>query len=313
MNLTERLLNRDPSALAKLISQVENRVPGYPEILDQIFSHTGHSYRIGITGPPGAGKSTLVDKLVRLLRAEGKTVGVLACDPTSPFTGGALLGDRIRMQDLVSDDGVFIRSMATRGSLGGLAKSAQEAALLLEAFGFDWIILETIGVGQVEVDIVQAADTTVLVLVPQSGDVIQAMKAGLMEIGDVFVVNKSDQGEADLAYRNLQTMLGLSMHEWMPPIVKTVASQNQGIVELRSAIERHKAYQEKNTLSHRRRVRLKAFLQMIIEEELQLQLWHSQRLKTLDAQLEQILNKHQTPYRAAKEILQSISSSLQNN
>ncbi|MBI3661086.1 methylmalonyl Co-A mutase-associated GTPase MeaB, partial [Candidatus Acetothermia bacterium] len=172
---------------------------------------------------------------------------------------------------------------------------------------------ETIGVGQVEVDIVQAADTTVLVLVPQSGDVIQAMKAGLMEIGDVFVVNKSDQGEADLAYRNLQTMLGLSMHEWMPPIVKTVASQNQGIVELRSAIERHKAYQEKNTLSHRRRVRLKAFLQMIIEEELQLQLWHSQRLKTLDAQLEQILNKHQTPYRAAKEILQSISSSLQNN
>ncbi|MBI3461379.1 methylmalonyl Co-A mutase-associated GTPase MeaB, partial [Candidatus Acetothermia bacterium] len=268
---------------------------------------------IGITGPPGAGKSTLVDKLVRLLRAEGKTVGVLACDPTSPFTGGALLGDRIRMQDLVSDDGVFIRSMATRGSLGGLAKAAQEAALLLEAFGFDWIIFETIGVGQVEVDIVQAADTTVLVLVPQSGDVIQAMKAGLMEIGDVFVVNKSDQGEADLAYRNLQTMLGLSMHEWMPPIVKTVASQNQGIVELRSAIERHKAYQEKNTLSHRRRVRLKAFLQMIIEEELQLQLWHSQRLKTLDAQLEQILNKHQTPYRAAKEILQSISSSLQNN
>ncbi len=308
MNLIERVLKKDPLALAKLISQVENRVPGYQELLDRLFIHTGYSYRIGITGPPGAGKSTLVDKVVRRLRAQGKTVGILACDPTSPFTGGALLGDRIRMQELVSDEGVFIRSMATRGSLGGLAKATQEVALLLEAFGFDWIIFETIGVGQVEVDIVQAADTTVLVLVPQSGDIIQAMKAGLMEIGDIFVVNKSDQSEADLAYRSLQTMLSLAMRAWAPPIVKTVASQNQGIEELCSAIEQHRLFQEKGALDERRRERVRVFLQMLIEEELQLRLWHGQRLKILDAQVERILKKEYLPYQAAQEILKSMNS-----
>jgi len=307
MTLIERLLKKDPIALAKLITQVENRVHGYQEVLDELFAHTGNSYRIGITGPPGAGKSTLVDKIVRHVRALGKTVGILACDPTSPFTGGAFLGDRIRMQDLVSDEGVFIRSMATRGSLGGLSKAAQDVALLLEAFGFDLIIFETIGVGQVEVDIVQAADTTVLVIVPQSGDVIQAMKAGLMEIGDVFVVNKSDQSEADLAYRNLQTMLSLSMHKWMPPIVKTVASQNQGISELWTAIHQHREFQEKSILAHRRQERLKIFLKTIIEEELQLRLWQSERMKALDGQIEKILTKSQTPYRAAREILQNLS------
>ncbi len=307
MTLIERLLKKDPIALAKLITQVENRVHGYQEVLDELFAHTGNSYRIGITGPPGAGKSTLVDKIVRHVRALGKTVGILACDPTSPFTGSAFLGDRIRMQDLVSDEGVFIRSMATRGSLGGLSKAAQDVALLLEAFGFDLIIFETIGVGQVEVDIVQAADTTVLVIVPQSGDVIQAMKAGLMEIGDVFVVNKSDQSEADLAYRNLQTMLSLSMHKWMPPIVKTVASQNQGISELWTAIHQHREFQEKSILAHRRQERLKIFLKTIIEEELQLRLWQSERMKALDGQIEKILTKSQTPYRAAREILQNLS------
>jgi LAO/AO transport system kinase len=306
MTLTERLLNKDSMALAKLISQVENRVPGYQEILDQLFAHTGRSYRLGITGPPGAGKSTLVDKLVRHVRTQGKTIGVLACDPTSPFTGGALLGDRIRMQDLVSDEGVFIRSMATRGSLGGLSKAAQEVALLLEAFGFDLIIFETIGVGQVEVDIVQAADTTVLVIVPQSGDVIQAMKAGLMEIGDIFVVNKSDQSEADLAYRNLQTMLSLSMQDWMPPIVKTVAPQNQGIAELWAAVERHRSYQEQGALGQRRRERLKLFLKTVIEEELQLRLWRDQQLNTLDRYVEKILSQSQTPYGVVREILNEI-------
>jgi LAO/AO transport system kinase len=308
MNWIERVLKKDLLALSKLISHVENRVPGYQELLDQLFVHTGHSYRIGITGPPGAGKSTLVDKLVRRLRAQGKTVGILACDPTSPFTGGALLGDRIRMQELVSDEGVFIRSMATRGSLGGLAKATQEVALLLEAFGFDWIMFETIGVGQVEVDIVQAADTTVLVLVPQSGDIIQAMKAGLMEIGDIFVVNKSDQGEADLAYRNLQTMLSLSMRVWAPPIVKTVALQNHGIDELCSAIEQHRLFQEKGALAERRRERVRVFLQALIEDELQLRLWRGQGLKILDAQVERILKKEYPPYQAAQEILKSMNS-----
>jgi LAO/AO transport system kinase len=208
--LLKRFFAEDTIALAKIISLIENRAPGYQEILDALYPKTGGAYRIGITGPPGAGKSSLVDKLTPLYRAEGKRVAIIACDPTSPFSGGALLGDRIRMQDLISDDGVYIRSMATRGSLGGLAQSAHEVALALDAFGFDLILLETIGVGQVEVDIVQAADTVVLVLVPQSGDVVQAMKAGLMEIADVFCVNKADQGEADIAVKNLQTMLSSS-------------------------------------------------------------------------------------------------------
>jgi LAO/AO transport system kinase len=215
--LLKRFFAEDTIALAKIISLIENRAPGYQEILDALYPKTGGAYRIGITGPPGAGKSSLVDKLTPLYRAEGKKVAIIACDPTSPFSGGALLGDRIRMQDLISDDGVYIRSMATRGSLGGLAQSAHEVALALDAFGFDLILLETIGVGQVEVDIVQAADTVVLVLVPQSGDVVQAMKAGLMEIADVFCVNKADQGEADIAVKNLQTMLSLAMRDWVPP------------------------------------------------------------------------------------------------
>jgi LAO/AO transport system kinase len=271
--LLKRFFAEDTIALAKIISLIENRAPGYQEILDALYPKTGGAYRIGITGPPGAGKSSLVDKLTPLYRAEGKRVAIIACDPTSPFSGGALLGDRIRMQDLISDDGVYIRSMATRGSLGGLAQSAHEVALALDAFGFDLILLETIGVGQVEVDIVQAADTVVLVLVPQSGDVVQAMKAGLMEIADVFCVNKADQGEADIAVKNLQTMLSLAMRDWVPPIVKTVALTNQGIEQLKEAIEQHRAFLGEEGLRARRRERLRAFLRRLIEDELRASLW----------------------------------------
>ncbi len=296
----KRFAERDPIALAKLISLVENHLPGYHEILDTLYPQTGNAYRIGITGPPGAGKSSLVDKLVPLYRAEQKTVAVLACDPTSPFTGGALLGDRIRMQDLLSDDGVFIRSMATRGGMGGLAKAAQEVALLLEAFGFDLIIFETIGVGQVEVDIAQAADTVVLVLVPQSGDVIQAMKAGLMEIGDVFCINKADQGEADLAVKNLQTMLSLAMRDWMPPIVQTVATANKDIEKLKRAIEQHQAFMGESGLARRRRERLKLFVKQLIEDELSVQLWNAAGLKNLEEQIDKIGQRELSPHQAAR-------------
>lgn len=303
--LLENFFAHDTIALAKIISLVENRAPGYQEILDAIYPRTGGAYRIGITGPPGAGKSSLIDKLTPLYRAEWKRVAILACDPTSPFTGGALLGDRIRMLDLLGDEGVYIRSMATRGSLGGLAKAAQEVALVLDAFGFDIIFLETIGVGQVEVDIVQAADTVVLVLVPQSGDVVQAMKAGLMEIADVFCVNKADQGEADVAVRNLQTMLSLAMRDWMPPIVKTVATANQGLEHLKEAIERHRAFLGEAGLQARRRERLRAFLRQLIEDELRASLWDGEGLKHLENQVERIWAKELSPHQAARELLKT--------
>lgn len=306
---TEQLLKRffaqDTIALAKIISLIENRVLGYQEILDALYPKTGGAYRIGITGPPGAGKSSLVDKLTPLYRAESKKVAILACDPTSPFTGGALLGDRIRMLDLLSDEGVYIRSMATRGSLGGLAKAAQEVALVLDAFGFDIVFLETIGVGQVEVDIVQAADTVVLVLVPQSGDVVQAMKAGLMEIADVFCVNKADQGEADLAVKNLQTMLSLAMRDWVPPIVPTVALTNQGIDKLKDVIEKHRAFLSEAGLQARRRERLRAFLRQLIEDELRASLWDGEGLKSLESQVERVWAKELSPHQAARELLKT--------
>jgi LAO/AO transport system kinase len=304
-HLLKKFFARDTVALAKIISLIENRVPGYQEILDLLYPKTGGAYRIGITGPPGAGKSSLVDKLTPLYRAEGKTVAIVACDPTSPFTGGALLGDRIRMQDLISDEGVYIRSMATRGSLGGLAKAAQEVALALDAFGFDIIFLETIGVGQVEVDVVQAADTVVLVLVPQSGDVVQAMKAGLMEIADVFCVNKADQGEADLAVKNLQTMLSLAMREWIPPIVPTVATANQGLEKLKEAIEKHRAFLGAEGLQRRRRERLRAFLRQLIEDELRASLWDGEGLKHLESHLERVWAKELSPHQAARQLLKT--------
>lgn len=304
-HLLQRFFAQDTIALAKVISLIENRVSGYQEILDALYPKTGRAYRIGITGPPGAGKSSLVDKLTPFYRADSKKVAILACDPTSPFTGGALLGDRIRMLDLLSDEGVYIRSMATRGSLGGLAKAAQEVALALDAFGFDIIFLETIGVGQVEVDIVQAADTVVLVLVPQSGDAIQAMKAGLMEIADVFCVNKADQGEADLAIKNLQTVLSLVMRDWVPPIVPTVALTNQGIEKLKEAIERHRAFLGEAGLQARRRERLRAFLRQLIEDELRASLWDGEGLKNLESQLERVWAKELGPHQAARELLKT--------
>ena len=303
VNLVEKLLSKDPIVLAKLISHIENRAPGYQEILDRIFAHTGRAYRIGITGPPGAGKSTLVAHLVPLFRAEQKTVGILACDPTSPFSGGALLGDRIRMRDIAIDDGVFIRSMATRGSLGGLAKATQEVSLLLEAFGFDLIIFETIGVGQAEIDIVQAADTVVVLLTPQSGDAIQALKAGLMEIADIFVINKSDQGGADLVFQGIHSILGFAPAQWSPPIVKTIASQGDGIAELKKEIAHHKSFMGAQGLLRRRQQRLYTFLKGIIEDELHQELWDEKRKQLLQEKIEAILRGTSAPYRAAKEVL----------
>jgi len=303
--LTDDLRKGDPRALAKLISYVEDRQHDYPLLLDEIYPRTGGAFRLGITGPPGAGKSTLIDKLVPLFRKEDRQVGLLVCDPTSPFSGGALLGDRIRLRSLRDDEGVFIRSLATRGSLGGLATMAYEVSLLFEAAGYDLVIFETIGVGQVEVDVVRAADTVVVVLTPQSGDAIQALKAGLMEIADIFVVNKADQGGADQAVQALRLTLQSAEAEkaWVPPIVKTAASTGEGLEELKEAIVRHREFLEGGELEERRRMRLRAFVRRLVEEELRKEIWDSRGERLLTEGLEEIAQGRSGPFRLARWLL----------
>jgi LAO/AO transport system kinase len=239
-----RLRSGDARALARAISTVENRAAGWAELLKAIFPHTGKARVIGLTGAPGAGKSTLVDQLAKYYRKENRTVGIIAVDPTSPYTGGAILGDRIRMQDHYSDPGIYIRSMATRGSLGGLARATADAVTVLDASGRDLVMIETVGVGQDEVDIVRLAEVTVVILVPGMGDDVQTIKAGIMEIADIFVINKSDYQGAERVEREIRAMQSLaSRHDrWTPPVVKTVASQGVGTEELAAAIVAYETY-----------------------------------------------------------------------
>jgi LAO/AO transport system kinase len=244
----EQVRSGDTRALARAISTVENRSSGWSDVLKALFPHSGRARVIGLTGAPGAGKSTLVDQLARFYRAgekeDKRTVGIIAVDPTSPYTGGAILGDRIRMQEHFSDPGIYIRSMATRGSLGGLARTTADVATVLDAAGRDVILIETVGVGQDEVDIVRLADITVVILVPGMGDDVQTIKAGIMEIADIFVINKSDRDGADRVEREIRALLSLALlHDgWTPPIVKTVASDGTGIKELAAAISEYEEY-----------------------------------------------------------------------
>ena len=254
-NLSQRVIEGDARAVARAISLIEDDTPSGAELIRRIFPSTGRAYLVGITGPPGSGKSTLVDRLTAEIRKTAKTVGVVAVDPTSPFSGGALLGDRVRMQAHAGDAGVFIRSMATRGNLGGLARATSDVALVLDAAGKDVVLIETVGVGQDEIDIVRTADVSIVTVVPGSGDEVQALKAGIMEIADIFVVNKADRDGADRTVASIDANLSLQTFapgEWRPPILKTEATTGRGVAELLATIERFRAHTAGSQGSRRR-------------------------------------------------------------
>ncbi len=252
----EKIRAGDPRALARAITTVENRRPESAELLKALFPHSGGARLIGMTGAPGSGKSTLVDQLAKEYRKQGRTIGIIAVDPTSPFSGGAILGDRIRMLEHHSDSGIYIRSMATRGALGGLARTTADVATVLDASGKDLVMIETVGVGQDEVDIVRLADITLVVLVPGMGDDVHTIKAGIMEIADIFVINKSDRDGAERVEREIRAMQSLARRSdnWVPPIVKTVASEGIGIGELASSIDEYVAFIEKGNLALQKRI-----------------------------------------------------------
>lgn len=295
----------DAASIARLITWAENQDPRVEEVLRRVFVETGGAYRVGITGPPGAGKSTLIEPLVLASRARGARVAVVAVDPTSPFTGGALLGDRIRMGGLAGDPGVFVRSMASRGSLGGLATATADALDLLDAAGYRELIVETVGVGQLELDVAMAADTVVVVLVPESGDGVQTMKAGLMEIGDVFVVNKADREGAHLLARDMETMLGMApaREGWIPPVVQASARTGRGVDEVIRAMEAHRAHRiAAGGLEARRKTALR---ERILGEARRglLERMEAGDASKLDALVERVVRREISPREAAEALL----------
>ena len=334
----EGLTRGDTTALARAISLVENQREGFERVLAALHKRIGKgsTHRIGITGPPGAGKSTLTEQLVRAYRERGLKVAVVAVDPTSPFTGGALLGDRIRMESVSLDPGVFIRSMATRGAQGGLATTTEEVADVLEAFGFDRILIETVGVGQTELDVAATAETTVLVLVPESGDSIQTLKAGVMEIAELYVINKSDRPGADKLKQEVEVMLGIrrgnafahitphhnpraakggegrrmaaTAESWEPPVLTTVASKGEGIADLLAALDRHHEYlATSGKLTERRKRRLAARTRAVVNRAIRQWIWDETQAEALVARrLDEVAAGTLSPYDVAAEVLEQV-------
>ena len=312
-SLIERVVAGDTRAVARAISKVEDGSEDAAELMKDIFPHTGRGLVVGITGAPGAGKSSLVDKLALLYRNRKERVGIVAVDPSSPFSGGAILGDRIRMQALGLDPGVFIRSMATRGNLGGLARATVDAVSILDAAGYSKVVVETVGVGQDEVEIVKAADVSVVVLVPGMGDDIQAIKAGIMEIGDIFVINKADREGVYSTEKELEALLSLSGRAdgWQPPIIKTIATENRGIDDLAAAIESYRDFHFKTDLGiHRRRAIARwRILELLRERLLARTLAPDSASDTLDRLAEEVATRRRDPYSAVEELIKAVGSS----
>jgi LAO/AO transport system kinase len=306
--LIQGALSGQRRSIARLISLVEDGGAELGKVMSSLYPHTGNAYWIGITGAPGAGKSTLTEQLVGRIRKDDNRVGVLAVDPTSPFSGGALLGDRVRMQNHATDGAVFIRSMATRGHLGGISLATPEAARVLDAAGMDLVVIETVGVGQAEVEITDACDTTVVVVTPGFGDSVQAAKAGLLEIADVFVVNKADREGARDAVRELRQMLDLSEAEWRPEIVRTTATKGEGIDELWEAIEKHRAYQEeKGLLARRRRRRIEREIREIVASRYR-EMLDDEARDLLEDLVGEVLERKVDPYAAADRLMEKLSA-----
>jgi LAO/AO transport system kinase len=305
--LAEKVIKGDRLAAARAMTLVENEDPDAEKLLKEIFPRTGHARRIGITGPPGAGKSTLTCELIKFFRKKDRTVGVLAVDPTSPFSGGAILGDRIRMGDCFTDPGVFIRSMASRGGTGGLAKATQDAADILDALGEDYIIIETVGVGQEELDIINISDSTIVVLYPEAGDRVQTMKAGLMEIADVFAINKCDREGADTLADEIRVMLSLrkDWHGWEPPVVLTQGTTGRGVDALAEATLGHIRHMESSgALEARRQNGIVLKIRTIVEAHVERSLWLGEpNTLALSKAAEAVTSRRLTPHAAAKKFI----------